>query len=146
MIAGIVGHAAEKFTPETEAKARAIIRLILADSTGVSSGRSPMGGIDVWAEEEATALGIPKDRHFIFPPQRHRWDAPGGFKDRNLAIAKTSDIVHVIVVRALPPGYHGRRFRLCYHCGTTDHIKSGGCWTAHRAKAMGKRAEWHTID
>lgn len=140
---GIVGHAAEKFTPETKAKAFDIIRQILADhspsNTMVVSGRSPMGGVDVWAELVAEDLGIAKE---IYPARVNSWP---GFKERNMQIARASDVVHVIVVRSFPPGFKWKRFPWCYHCGTAEHVKSGACWTANKAILMGKRAEWHLI-
>lgn len=139
MRVGIVGHEAAKFTPGTEGAAHAIIRAIIRDgATLVVSGESPLGGIDAWAREEADALGVP---FLAFPPRTRRWDGPGGFMERNLKIAENSDIVHCIVVAALPSAYTGRRFDYCYHCKTRDHIKSGGCWTARRCA----RSEWHVI-
>lgn len=141
---GIIGHAAEKFTKKTESAARQCIQRILSGRLGtapvVISGRSPMGGVDIWAEEEAAAMAIPT---LPFPPAVNRWD--GGFKERNLQIANASDEVHVIVVKEYPLGYAGRRFDRCYHCHASDHVKSGACWTAHRAMAMGKPATWHRI-
>jgi len=142
---GIVGHEAKKFTPETEARARLVIRGLLQPLVGdflnaVVSGRSPLGGIDVWAEEEAGALGIAT---LIFPPRTNHWAT--GYKIRNLQIAEASDIVHCIVVRDLPPGYTGMRFPQCYHClkggCTYPHVKSGGCWTALKCK----QRMWHVI-
>lgn len=137
MILGIVGHEAAKFTAETEAKARAIIRetlLLTIRPAMVVSGECPLGGVDVWAREEAVAAGIT----FVgFEPLQHRWDAPYGFKARNLDIAHTSDLVLCIVVETLPESYSGMRFDGCYHCGdrTPPHVKSGGCWTAWRAES-----------
>jgi hypothetical protein len=133
---GIVGHETMKFTAETEAKAREIIRSLLSEGDILVSGGCHMGGIDIWAEEEADKLGLKKE---IYLPKRMRWE--GGYKQRNLKIAHTSSIVHCIVVAEYPDGYKGRRFEYCYHCHTSDHIKSGGCWTAKRAK----EAEWHII-
>lgn len=131
---GIVGHEAAKFTPETEATAREIIRALLNDPADILvSGACPLGGIDIWAEEEADALGRAK---VIFPPKYNSWAI--GFKPRNIKIAELSDIVHCIVVRAYPEQYTGRRFPICYHCGKSDHIKSGGCWTALRCE----QREW----
>jgi cell division ATPase FtsA len=90
---GIVGHAADKFTAETEAKARSIIQMIIdkerinqlsfVDPPGivVVSGGCHLGGIDIWAEEVADELGVPKD---IKRPTRLTWSGPGGFKERNL--------------------------------------------------------------
>jgi hypothetical protein len=121
-------------------RARALIRELLTGATVMVSGHSPVGGIDIWAEEEALALGVALD---LKVPTTHSWDPPGGYgyKARNLDIARSSDVVHVIVVDEYPDSYRGRRFPLCYHCGTSDHIKSGGCWTGKKAT----RAEWHII-
>ena len=131
---GIVGHEAAKFTPETELVAREVIRVLLADPADVLvSGHCPLGGIDIWAEEESDALGRKK---IIYPPLTHSWE--DGYKPRNLQIAETSDICYCLVVRELPPTYTGMRFTSCYHCHTTSHVKSGGCWTAKRCK----RREW----
>lgn len=104
------------------------------------SGHSPVGGIDIWAEEEATALGVPLDLKI---PEIQQWNPPGGYgyKARNLDIARDSDVVHVILADVYPEEYHGRRWNLCYHCGTTDHVKSGGCWTGKKAA----QSEWHII-
>jgi hypothetical protein len=125
---GIVGHEAAKFTGENERFARVIIReLLRPDDAVLVSGHCPLGGIDIWAEEEATALGRPMK---IFAPKVDNWEH--GFKPRNLQIAQTSDIVHCIVVSSYPAMYTGRRFNFCYHCKTSAHIKSGGCWTALR--------------
>jgi predicted Rossmann fold nucleotide-binding protein DprA/Smf involved in DNA uptake len=138
---GIVGHEAAKFTPETEAEARRIIAELLASPDAVLvSGRCHLGGIDVWAEEEAERL----DRTtMIYPPATHSWIL--GYKPRNLKIAQDSDEVHSIVVAEYPPSYTGMRFDFCYHCGTSAHIKSGGCWTAKQAQRLGKPAFWHVV-
>lgn len=127
---GIVGHEAAKFTTQAEAAAREIIRHLLVDPSAVLvSGHCHLGGVDLWAEEEAQALG----RHMvIFPPKTHSWET--GYRLRNLQIAKNSDIVHCIVVSSYPENYQGMRFNYCYHCHTNEHIKSGGCWTAWRAR------------
>lgn len=134
---GIVGHEAAKFTPETEAKARIIIRRLLAAPDAVLvSGHCHLGGIDIWAEEEADALGRDK---IIHPPKTLSWES--GYKPRNLLIARDSDVCHCIVVATYPDTYAGMRFDYCYHCKTKEHIKSGGCWTAKRAK----QGEWHVV-
>lgn len=138
MKVGIVGAEAAKFTPLTEQDARWAIRRWLRVASEVISGHSPLGGIDWWAIEEAELRGIPTRE---YPPAENTWE--GGFKPRNLQIARESDIVVCIAVKALPETYTGRRFpRGCYHCGTppTDHVKSGGCWTVKEAKKLGKRA------
>jgi hypothetical protein len=138
---GIVGHAGDKFTPASEARARAIIRDLLTPvGSELVSGGCHLGAVDVWAEEEARALGIEQR---IFRPATLSWAQ--GFKPRNLLIAQHSDVVHVIVVDRLPASYVGLRFSLCYHCGTRTHVKSGGCWTAKQAKMLGKEVHWHII-
>jgi hypothetical protein len=133
---GIVGHAAEKFTKRTEHMARVVISKAIAhyDPECVVSGGSPMGGVDIWAEEHAKMMGYKMQVHAP-NPNNHRWDGPGGFKERNLEIAAESDVVLCIVVKDFPPGFDGKRFPYCYHCKEErpPHIKSGGCWTAMRA-------------
>lgn len=141
---GIIGHEAAKFTPETEQEARRIIRNLLAavdpHSSVVVSGACHLGGIDIWAEEAADALGREK---LIFPPKTRAWAT--GYKPRNIQIAEASDVVHCIVVAALPASYTGMRFDFCYHCNTDAHVKSGGCWTAKYAEKLGKPARWHVV-
>lgn len=136
MTAGIVGHEAAKFTPATEAEARRLIRKIFARTQAdrIVSGECRLGGIDIWAREEAEAAGIP----FVgFPPATDDWDT--GFKPRNIQIAEASDVVYSLVVDVLPAGYTGRRFPICYHCGVSTHVKSGGCWTVRHALRIGRR-------
>lgn len=142
---GIVGHEEAKFDDVTEKAAKDLIGHLLTqspelDPAGVISGGCHLGGVDIWAEKTADMLGLPKKIHL---PKSQRWET--GYKPRNLLIAQDSDIVHVILVKEYPLGYVGMRFPLCYHCGTTDHIKSGGCWTARQAMLMGKPAAWHVI-
>lgn len=138
MIIGIVGSEAKKFTPETESMARTIITAILSmpGVTGMSSGHCHLGGVDIFAEEQAAKLELPQ---YIFPPKTLQWE--GGYKQRNIEIAKKSDEVYCITVDKLPPGYTGMRFSSCYHCKTSDHVKSGGCWTTKYARYLGKKGE-----
>ena len=93
---GIIGHGADKFTIDSMQAAMAIIENIFeeADITLVS-GHSPVGGIDIWAEETARSFGIPCD---IKTPKQHKWDSAYGYKQRNIDIAKDSDELHVILV------------------------------------------------
>jgi hypothetical protein len=137
---GIVGSEAAKFGPLTERAARAaitsMIRQFKADL--VISGRSPLGGIDLWAVQEANKLGVATRE---YEPKVFAWSPPGGYRSRNLDIARNSDVVVCITLRELPEGYHGMRFpHGCYHCQTpaSDHVKSGGCWTMWEAKRKGK--------
>jgi len=140
---GIVGSEAAKFTRETQAQARQMIRAAIQDATLVVSGHSPLGGIDWWAIEEAQAAGIPTRE---FPPAKNTWE--GGYKQRNLQIAEASDVVVCITLKALPASYRGMRFpQGCYHCGTPPdhHVKSGGCWTMKQAARMGKQTKLEVV-
>ena len=149
MKVGIVGNGSDKFTELGERNAREIISDILfydkSKIEAMVSGHSPVGGIDIWAEEAAEQLGIPMDLKI---PTKHQWNPPGeyGYKARNLDIAK-SDVVHVILADVYPEEYEGMRFDLCYHCASIgrdphDHVKSGGCWTGKHAK----NAVWHIVN
>lgn len=139
---GIVGHEGAKFTAKGEAAAREMIRGLLADPESVGvSGACHLGGIDIWAREEAKALG----REFIeYPPKTLRW--ADGFRPRNVKIAERSDIVHSIVVARFADAFTGPRYPFCYHCGTGGHIKSGGCWTAKYARNLGKLGQIRVVE
>lgn len=141
MILGIVGHEGAKFTPDQEVEARANIMELFKkhNPTKVVSGACHLGGIDVWAIEEAKAAGLDWEE---FAPENLRWE-PKGYKERNLKIASVSDRVVCIVVEKLPTFYTGMKFPLCYHCigRNPPHVKSGGCWTAWKAKSK----EWIII-
>jgi hypothetical protein len=140
---GIVGHEARKFTPRTKILAAVEIRVLFEHYHPdlVISGHSPLGGIDWWAIALAKRCGI---ETLEYPPKRPGWE--GGYRERNLEIARASDAVVCIVVKQLPQGYQGMRFPLCYHCKATDHVKSGGCWTMKQAAALGKQTELVVIE
>ena len=138
-----MGHEAAKFTPAGIAAARALITQLLSDLDAVCvSGACHLGGIDIWAAEIARDLG----RKLIeYPPETLHWE--NGFRERNIRIAERSDIVHCIVVNQLPESFAGRRFEYCYHCHTSDHVKSGGCWTRKYCEhTLGKRGQTHIIN
>lgn len=137
---GIVGHEQNKFTRDGRQKARDIIFDLTKEHCTVISGHCHLGGVDIWAEEIAQARGRPL---VIHAPTILKWD--GGYKQRNLKIAEDSDIVHVIVVREYPENWTGYRCKECYHCRSARHVKSGACWTAWKAIAMGKEAVWHIV-
>jgi hypothetical protein len=126
----IVGHAQDKFTPETESIARAHIleQVLLYNPTSIVSGHCHLGGVDIYAEEIANNLQIPT---IIHAPKSYSWSAPGGYRDRNLLIARDSHLTLVIVVAEL-----GLKFNNCYHCGNRNpkHVKSGACYTAWKSK------------
>ena len=141
----IVGHAQEKFNTVTERATRLIIRKILSEAINpvLVSGHSPMGGVDIYAEEIATELSIPME---IYKPRNNTWE--GGFKDRNIEIANACDEIHVIVVKDYLTNFAGLRHEACYHCkcARPEHIKSGGCWTGNRALKQGKRTTWWVVE
>jgi len=150
----IVGHGKDKFTNESARKARALIRKLLSEEhphfgeNCLVSGHSPVGGIDIWAEEIANEIEIPTD---IKSPRQHSWDGEYGYKARNIDIATSCDECHIILVNQLPPNYHGMRFSNCYHCAKhpdtniPEHVKSGGCWTGWQAYSRNKECYWHII-
>ena len=149
---GIIGHGTDKFTYQAELMAKATILYILKETLKkipigekliFVSGHSPVGGIDIWAEEIAKKLDLDLDLKI---PKQHIWDAEYGFKQRNIDIAKSSDETHIILVNKYPPNYKGRIFKTCYHCNTNNHIKSGACWTGNVAKKMGKKTIVHIIE
>lgn len=143
---GIVGHAADKFTAATEAKAREIIRRLLQPADVVLvSGHCPIGGIDIWAEEEYEALPDRTSRPDAIIHAAAGWGWAQYFKPRNERIGQDSHVLHNIVVRRYPDGYTGMLWDICYHCKSRSHVKSGGCWTARYAKSLGKPAYWHMI-
>jgi hypothetical protein len=120
-----------------------LVREILAaeQATAVSSGACHLGGIDSIAEWVGGELGL---QLIIHPPQNRSWST--GYKPRNLAIATSSDVVYCITVKTLPEKYRGMRFSHCYHCGTSEHVKSGGCWTVKQARLMGKPGHIIVLD
>lgn len=133
MIIGIVGAQENKFWEEERARAYQVIAKILTESraTGMCSGHCPHGGVDIWAETIATMLKIPL---IIFPPKELNWNF--GYKPRNIQIAHTADIVHVVTPASK---------NLCRHC-TALHVANGGCWTANFAqKKLHKKAIWHVV-
>ena len=139
MILGIVGSEGAKFTPATEGMARVIIRDLIRRNPQcerVISGACHLGGIDVWAIEEATKLNIPTTE---YPPRERNWSR--GYKLRNVRIAQEATDVVCLTLRKWPVGWTGMRWDRCYHCaaGVDDHVKSGGCWTMQFAERLGKR-------
>ena len=145
---GIVGPEERKFTPQSRQWTLNKIRELLVSHSvnGVKpiviSGHCPLGGVDIFAEQIAAELGL---RTEIKAPKQHVWDAEYGYKQRNLDIARCSDKLYVFTVDKLPPAYNGMKFELCYHCGSTEHVKGGGCWTGKQAKRLGKLVEWIAV-
>jgi len=142
---GIVGNGEDKFSPLGEVRAKSKIREILLLNHFPHifiSGHSPVGGIDIWGEEIAKELNYELD---IKIPKQNKWDAEYGYKQRNLDIAKDSDILYIIVANKYTSYYIGQKFNKCYHCNTSDHIKSGACWTGKETKKLGKKVIYYII-
>lgn len=142
MIVGIVGSEAAKFTFDKMQEAKCLIAQLLQQPgvTGYCSGHCHLGGIDIWTEQIGDALKL---KPYIRAPKQLNWS--NGYKPRNIEIAETSDELHNITLKELPPDFKGMRFDYCYHCHTNAHVKSGGCWTAHYALRLGKPAIWHIL-
>jgi hypothetical protein len=132
---GVVGHEQAKFTPETEAQARRAINdaIDVFEPEALVSGHCPLGGVDIYAEEIAAERGM---QMIVHAPRVNSWGAPGGYKARNLRIARDSDLVLCVSLRELPDTFDGMRFEACYHCAGRNppHVKGGGCWTAWKCK------------
>lgn len=137
---GIVGHAENKFTPETILSAKSAIHSLISKyhPARIISGGCHLGGIDSYAEEIANSLSIP---FIAYLPKTLSWS--DGYRPRNLLIANYSTLLACIVVRDYPSHYTGMRFSSCYHCCSRNpsHVKSGGCWTAWKCQ----HREWVII-
>jgi hypothetical protein len=143
MRVGIVGSEEAKFTSLGKTRATEIIRGLLDGATAVVSGACHLGGIDIWSASEGRSRGF---LVLEFPSRSKNWSGPGGYCERNLKIVDHSDLVVCITVKQLPKDYNGMRFPKCYHCNTTDHVKSGGCWTMHQARKQGKAWKLHVVE
>lgn len=139
---GIVGSEMSRFTTEGEGEARDIIRFLLGCDgvTEVVSGGCHRGGIDKWVAEIGEELGL-KVTEFL--PANHSWQT--GYRPRNVKIAEYSDAVHCITVAKVPEGFMGNNAGPCFHCGTNEHERSGGCWVVKRAQILGKPTKVHVI-
>jgi hypothetical protein len=104
------------------------------------SGGCHLGGIDIWAVEEAQKIGKPYEEYL---PVTKDWN---GFKARNKLIAQNADLVICITLKDLPSTFSKKTRRFCYHCNTDEHVKSGGCWTVQYAKRLGKEGRIIVID
>lgn len=131
---GIVGSEQAKFTTSTENIARYFIEglIVSGNVSKIVSGECHLGGVDIYAKEQANRFMIPYEGH---APQSLSWPS---YKARNIKIAK-SDVIICITVDKLPSTYKGMKFEYCYHCNRADHIKSGGCWTMWYGVKRGRR-------
>lgn len=156
MILGIVGAEQAKYAAVGERATRTYIRaliqargvhhlvsgpLISSQPYSVCSGKCHLGGVDIFAVEEAAVLGIP---YTEYPPKEHNWEK--GYRPRNVQISQASTEVYSFTVRAYPEGYSNTRFEDCYHCNMKTHMKSGGCWTMVHARTRGKKTACLCVD
>jgi len=143
VIVGVVGAEQAKFTSRTEALCRELIHyeLTRAKAHLVVSGACHLGGVDAYARDIAAEMRLP---FVAYPPAKLRWE--GGYKQRNVKIAEAADLTLCFTLRELPPEFMGLRHRFCYHCGTRDHVKSGGCWTVKMARKLGKAGRIVVVD
>jgi len=102
--------------------AKQLIEKILKDNPGCTlvSGACPKGGVDIWAEEVADKLGVPKE---IYPPKVNKWE--GGYKQRNIQIAESCDKL------------------ACIEPYDVSH--SGGMWTMNYVKKLMKPVKLFVI-
>lgn len=143
MIIGIVGSEEAKFTEVGKKNVYYYLEQLINNFlvTKVISGGCHLGGIDIWAIEEALKYG--KETEVCYPAGLY-WTE---YKKRNIEIAQKSDIVYCITVDTLPIDYKGMRFDECYHCEKyslipyPSHVKSGGCWTMWYALNHGKKGK-----
>lgn len=123
---GIVGSSS--LTPDQEAAAWELVWMIVSHyrerwldavprpwtEVVIVSGKSPKGGVDIFAASAGHALGLGV---LEFPPKNNRW-RPEGFEERNMLIARRSDKL--------------------YRISTRESKTYGSGWTADRAEEMGK--------
>ena len=138
----IVGVEFAKLTRRGELRARLAIHDLFDEYVPdrVISGECHLGGIDIFAREEAELAGIPFKP---FPPKTLNWD---GYTARNLAMAHASDICICLTVTHYHDKYKKDRYTRCYHCNTDSHVKSGGCYTVKHAIRLGHRGETRVIE
>src|SRR5271156_2442415 len=140
---GIVGAEEAKFSVLGKERACEIIRRLLTvpGVESIISGGCHLGGIDKWAAEIGMELELNVTEYL---PKTLTWTE--GYKPRNLLIAGRADVTHCIAVKQYLPEYRGMRFKMCYHCGTDDHVKSGGCYTTKQAIRLGKTGKLWVVD
>lgn len=87
-------------------------------------------GIDAIVRDMAEEQNIPCR---VFTSKVKQWEGDllhDGFKERNLRIVAYCDnlVCFASQLRNTP----------CYHCGTSEHERTGGCWTMKKAKESNK--------
>jgi len=129
MKVAIVGSEEKYWHEATLQKMKKIIREIINrhskdvndfDDLIIISGHSHKGGVDI--EVEKIVKDYPDIDLVIYPPKILSWAGEGGYKSRNITIAKECNIIYTIDPRE------------------RDH--SGGIWTARFAERIGKDAHF----
>jgi predicted Rossmann fold nucleotide-binding protein DprA/Smf involved in DNA uptake len=115
----IVGSRCLEGCPEARDLVRQVI--VARQPTVVVSGGAE--GVDTMAAEEARAAGV--DVIELAPTVR-AWDGPGGFKERNMLLARNCD--ELVCIEGT--------------CTTTR----GAIWTARHARRLGKDVEIHRVE
>lgn len=98
----------------------ALINKYPKDTEFVSGGAK---GIDEAVEEACYVLSR---QLTIFKPKINKWE--GGYKERNLKIARYCDEVICIALATID------KKNFCYHCNSDKHDRTGGCYTARLCK------------
>ena len=109
------------------------------DADCIVSGHSPVGGIDIWAEDIAREAGIALDLK-----AHNAWNPPAGygFKARNIDIA--AELTSSSSSTCCRPATKG----CASPAATTAPARQaaprqmGGCWTGNYALKLGKPAMW----
>ena len=102
-----------------------IIRTFDINKTTIISGGAY--GIDTFA------IIIAKEKGYATEEIEPRFDGWKAYKERNIAIAHSCDILYCITIP--------KQKLSCYHCKSDSHEKTAGCWTMNKAKARGKETK-----
>lgn len=116
------------------------------------SGGCHKGGVDIWAEIIADAIGVPKK---IYLPDIHRWEDDKepmiprwgmfkvlkGYKTRNMEIGDNCNVLYCFEPESVL--YDSKRTVLGDN-GLRGRW-SGGCWTYNYAKKQGKEVHMEVI-
>jgi hypothetical protein len=119
MKVGIVGSSKIPITEETISFVENHVLNYPDDTIFLSGGAK---GVDTLVEMVCDVVGR---ELIIHKPKTDNWE---GYKERNLKIAHESDKVICIAIRSKDKDSY------CYHCGSEEHERTGGCYTARRCK------------
>ena len=116
---GIVGSSKAPVNEESIRFVEDIIVDYPQDTVFVSGGAK---GIDEIVEMACMVVGR---KLIIHKPKTENWE---GYKERNIIIAHECDKVICVALRSKDKEAY------CYHCGSEEHERTGGCYTARRCK------------